>query len=90
MGAWWAVKRGILVTGPHGPNRNFSRKRLVTAPLPGCAVAFLDGSEQYRSGTQPHDQTRAHLLPVSPCSGLPRVTHVPVRVKRAKGAFDTA
>ena len=90
MGAWWRVKYGMLATRPHGQTREIRRKRLVTAPLPGRALVFLDGSEQSRSGTQPHDQIRAHLLPVSPSNGLPPVRHVPGRAERAVGAFGTA
>ena len=77
MGAWWRVKYGMLATRPHGQTRETRRKRLVTAPLPGRALVFLDGSEQSRSGTQPHDQIRADLLPVSPRNGLGRAAGAP-------------
>ena len=40
-------------------------------------LVFLDGSEQSRSSTQPHDQIRAHLLPVSPRNGLGRAAGAP-------------
>jgi len=45
MGAWWRVKYGMLATRPHGQTREIRQKWLVTAPLPGRTLVFLDGSE---------------------------------------------
>jgi len=51
MGAWWRVKYGMLATRPHGQTREIRQKWLVTAPLPGRTLVFLDGSEQSRNLT---------------------------------------
>jgi len=78
MGAWWRVKYGMLATRPHGQTREIRQKRLVTAPLPGRTLLFLDGSSSPGPVCNLTIKSeRAHLLPVRPRNGLGRAAGAP-------------